>query len=407
MRSKAPAFFVFQFQNFRLFWVAIFLSQIALAMQTVTINWHLYELTNSAISLGLLGLAGFLPILIFSLLGGLLADRIERKKIMILAHLFLTIGALVLTFLTVQKNVSSITLYLVVALSSLVSSFDLPARQALIPSLVPRDFLVHAVSLATLIRQISIIIGPPVAGFMIELYGIGSVYMLSTSLFFLSILPLLPLHVVHQVVKKDVSFTVSSLLEGIRFVKNSPIIFSTMLLDFFATFFASATVLLPIFAKDVLGTGARGLGLLFAAPAIGSVVAGLAFSLIKHIEHQGRLLIFGVVLYGIATLGFGLSNSFYLSFFFLSLTGLGDMISAILRNTIRQLLTPDHLRGRMVSINMIFFTGGPYLGEVEAGFLAALIGAPFSVAIGGVFTIIFTLVVAKVVPSLRRYKGNS
>lgn len=204
----------------------------------------------------------------------------------------------------------------------------------------------------------------------------------------------------------EIEFSFTAIMDGIRFVYKSPILLSTMLLDFLANFFSSATTLLPIFAKDILKVGPQGLGFLYAAPSAGSVIAGLIIASLGHIRHQGKVVIGGVLLYGAATIGFGLSNMFILSLIFLSLVGVGDMISTVLRNTIRQLLTPDHLRGRMVAVNMIFVQGGPQIGETEAGIVAALFGAPFSVVSGGIAAVLITLFVAMKVKSLRNYQGN-
>lgn len=179
-----------------------------------------------------------------------------------------------------------------------------------------------------------------------------------------------------------------------------------MLLDFFATFFSSATVLLPIFAKDILAVGPKGLGILYAAPALGAVIAGLIVSSLGHLKNQGKILLGAIIIYGMATIFFGISRSFFLSLIFLFLTGVGDVVSTIIRNTIRQLTTPDYLRGRMVSVNMIFFMGGPQLGEAEAGILAAAIGTPASVVVGGIGTIIATLMLAFFIPKLKNYQGN-
>jgi len=196
-----------------------------------------------------------------------------------------------------------------------------------------------------------------------------------------------------------------SLKEGLNFVKKTPLIYSTMLLDFFATFFASATVLLPIFALDILHVGPQGLGLLYAAPALGAIIAGLITSSLGHFKNQGKILVTAICFFGLGTILFGISRNFYLSLFFLMIIGAGDMVSTVIRNTIRQMITPDSLRGRMVSINMIFFMGGPQLGEAEAGFLAALVGTPFSVIVGGVGTIVATFFLIKMVPKLLHYQG--
>lgn len=179
-----------------------------------------------------------------------------------------------------------------------------------------------------------------------------------------------------------------------------------MLLDFFATFFASANTLMPIFAKDIFHMGPQGLGFLYAAPAVGAVLMGLVISRHHTINNQGKVLLVAIFFFGLATIGFGLSRIFILSLLFLAITGAADTVSAVIRNTIRQIKTPDHLRGRMTAINMNFFIGGPYLGETEAGIAAAAFGVPASVALGGVATIGLSLMVWLLVPKLRNYKNH-
>ena len=193
-------------------------------------------------------------------------------------------------------------------------------------------------------------------------------------------------------------------LEGLRFVFRSPLIRSTMLLDFFATFFSSATALLPIFAQDILQVGARGYGWLFAAPAAGAVVASAVLvPLTDRIKRRGPTLLWAIAAYGLATVVFGLSRSFWLTFACLALTGATDTVSMVIRNIIRQLETPDRLRGRMTGVNMVFFIGGPQLGEFEAGAVANWLGATFSVVSGGVGCVLATGWVAATTPALRRY----
>jgi MFS family permease len=198
-------------------------------------------------------------------------------------------------------------------------------------------------------------------------------------------------------------------LEGLRFVFRSPLIRSTMLLDFFATFFSSATALLPIFAQDVLHVGAKGYGWLYAAPASGAVItSAIMVPMTERIERRGPTLLWAVSGYGLATVIFGLSRSFWLTFFCLAMTGATDTVSMIIRNIVRQLETPDRLRGRMTGVNMIFFMGGPQLGELEAGAVANWLGAPFSVVSGGIGCLICTTWLAVATPALRRYhRGGS
>jgi MFS family permease len=203
----------------------------------------------------------------------------------------------------------------------------------------------------------------------------------------------------------DISFR--SVKEGLGFVFADPIIRSTMLLDFFATFFSSATALLPIFAQDILHVGVRGYGWLYAAPSLGAVLMSLIMvRWIEHIEHRGIVLLWSVCAYGAATIVFGVSRAFWLTFFCLAVTGAADTVSMVLRNVVRQLGTPDHLRGRMTGINMVFFQGGPQLGELEAGLVAQWLGARSSVVTGGIGCLVATAWIAAKTPALRHYRRS-
>lgn len=406
MKTRISPFTALQFRDFRLLWIGLLISRIGSEMQVVAVNWHTYLLTGSALSLGFIGLARFLPIFAFSLIGGIAADMLDRKILMLISQIFMTICSLILAFATYGNFISPLLIYLLIAANSLAGAFDTPARQSLVPLLVPKKYFTNAVGLNTVMWQAAVVIGPSIAGFLIAFLGIGSIYILNALSFIGVILALLAMGKPQQVISKGTSFNALSILEGLQFVIKTPIIYSTMLLDFFATFFSSATVLLPIFAKDILMVGPTGLGFLYSAPAIGAITAGLIVTSLGHFKNQGKILLGSIFLYGCATLLFGLSRSFMLSLFFLFFTGVGDVVSTIIRNTIRQLRTPDILRGRMVSINMIFFMGGPQLGEVEAGFLAGLAGAPFSVVIGGLGTIAATAILAILIPQLRKYQGH-
>lgn len=399
-------FIALKYRDFRLLWLGLLISRVGSEMQVMAVNWHIYLLTGSALSLGLIGLSRFLPIVFFSLAGGMAADIIERRKLMLAAQISMTISALMLAAVTFSGHINPLIIYLLIGVNSAASAFETPARQSLVPHLVPKKHFINAVSLNTTMWHTAIVLGPSLAGFAIAFLGVGSVYIINAASFLAVIFALIAMTTKESKKPRNTSFNLSYLVEGISFVRKSPIIYSTMLLDFFATFFSSATVLLPIFAKDILAVGPAGLGLLYAAPSVGAVTASIIVSSLGHIRNQGKVLLAAVFVYGLATILFGLSRSFYLSLVLLTLTGIGDIVSTIIRNTVRQLATPDYLRGRMVSVNMIFFMGGPQLGETEAGILAAVLGTPASVAIGGIGTIVATLFLAILVPKLRNYQGD-
>lgn len=407
MTPKISPFLSLKIPAFRNYLLGAAVSEVGNQMQVVAVAWQVYTLTKNPASLGLIGLANFIPILLFSLIGGLIADKADRKKLLIISQLAQAILASALFTLSFLHLINPGLIYLILFLVAVAQSFSIPARQAVIPHLVPKQYFMNAVSLGTLQFQSATMIGPAIAGFLIGGIGVSLVYLINALSFLFFIATLSSLDALQKHDTENVEMNMSSIWEGVKFVLSTPILYTTMILDFLATFFGTATILMPVFAQDVLHTGAKGLGLLYAAPAIGGVFAGLLIALLHHrIKRQGQIIIGSVILYGFSTIAFGLSKTLLLSLCFLVIVGFGDMTSTIIRNTIRQIVTPDHLRGRMASVMRMFFQGGPQLGEMEAGFLAKAIGGPGSVVIGGVGVILITSLVALKSKALRNYQGK-
>lgn len=390
-------------RDFRIFVGAQFISNVGSQMQFVALNWQIYEITHSAFALGLLGLLRFLPILIFSLIAGSVADAHNRKNILYLTSGLLSIFSVILAYTTFSNTITPAIIFAVTALSTVVLSFNLPARQAFIPNLIDKKYLPNAMSLNSILFQTSMILGPTISGLLIAKAGLSIIY-ISNALSFLAVIVGLEfMSTSGEVIGEKVNISLESIVEGLNFVRSKTIIWSMMLLDFFGTFFSSAAALLPIFAKDILKVGPQGLGLLYSAGSIGAVIGGIYLAHNHNLRRQGLILLLSIGLYGAATIIFGISRFFALSFFALLLVGMGDGVSTIIRNTIRQLETPDYIRGRMASVNMIFYVGGPQLGDFEAGALASLLGAPLSVVIGGVGTIIVVGWMTLKLSTLRNY----
>ena len=386
-----------------------FVSITGTQMQLAAINWHIYILTNSKLALGGVGLVRVLPIIFCSLLGGVVADVFDRKRLMLLTQTVMLASAGVLAVLTASGLQSIWPIYLLTAISSAATAFDNPARQALLPTLVPARDFPNAVSLGLVVFQISMIGGPALAGLILSESGPALVYAINAVSFLAVICALLLMRVEGRAEEKGSEATrvsLTALREGLRFVWRTPIIVQTMTMDFVATFFASANALLAVFAKDILHVGARGFGVLSASPAIGAVVAGLAMARLGNVRRQGATIVGSIAVYGMATIAFGLSRVFWLSMLMLAIVGAADTVSTVLRQTIRQLVTPNHLRGRMTSVNMIFFMGGPQLGELEAGAVAALIGAPLSVVTGGIGCLVAVILSFFWAKKLLSYEGQ-
>jgi MFS family permease len=403
-----------QHRNFRLLWLGLLVSFSGTFMQTAAILWHVSLLApddKRALALGLVGLVRVVPVIAFSLLSGVAADALDRRRLMIVTQSTMACLALVLATLTFRGLSSLWPIYLLAACSSAAGAFDLPARQSLTPNLVPRDHLPNAITLNTIMVQIASVVGPALGGVVIATGGVAWVYAFNAASFLVVIGALLMMRMPKAPAGETDgagirgNFTLAAALEGLRFVFRAPLIRSTMLLDFFATFFSSATALLPIFAQDILHVGARGYGWLYAAPAVGAVIASaLMIRGVDWIERRGLVLLVSIAVYGAATAAFGLSRAFWLTFGCLAATGAADTVSMVFRNLIRQLETPDRLRGRMVGVNMVFFMGGPQLGELEAGLVANAMGPTVAVVTGGIGCLIATAWVAARTPALRAYR---
>ncbi len=380
-------------------------------MQNAALLWHVSLLApdHKALALGLVGLARVVPVVLFSMVSGVLADAVDRRRLLLVTQTLSAATAVGLAVITVRGVSALWPIYALAAVGASVSAFDLPARQALVPTLVPREHLPNAITLNTILFQSASVVGPALAGIVIAAWSVGMVYAVNAVSFGFVIVALLMMRGVPKHLPAESGspqeVSVKAAVEGLQFVFRSPLMRSTMLLDFFVTFFASATALLPIFAQDILHVGATGYGWLFAAPAIGSLVTSVALvPLVERIDRRGVGILWSVVGHGLATVAFGMSRSFWLTCVCLAIVGATDTVSTVLRNVIRQLETPDRLRGRMTGVNMVFFLGGPQLGELEAGAVANWLGAPFSVISGGLGCLVATGWIAAATPGLRRYR---
>ena len=394
-------------RRFFYLWLGLLISIAGTQMQIWAIFWHIRTLTAEPIALGGVGLARILPVIIFSLIGGAVADSFKRTKIMFITQSFAALTALGLGLFTQYEQITIWHIYALTALQAVAIAFDGPARQALVPNLVPAKDLPNAFSMTSIAFQTGSILGPALSGFAIAYGGQEVVYFINAGSFLAVIIALILIGEVPQKASqraKAVSW--EAIREGIDFILNKPIILSTMLLDFIATFFASANTLMPIVAVDILKVGVVEYGWLSAAGSAGAVTAALVVSQIPELRRQGPIFLGAVVVFGAATVLFGLSSSFVLAWIALAVTGAADSVSTIIRNTIRQLQTPDHIRGRMTSVNMIFFQGGPQLGEVEAGVVAQLFGAPFAIVSGGIACVLGMGLIVRKWPTLLNYNGD-
>jgi MFS family permease len=377
-------------------------------MQLWALLWHVRLLTDQPIALGGIGLARILPVIVFSLIGGAVADSANRRRILFITQSSMAMVALALAWLTYIGEITLWQIYVLTAIQATALAFDLPARQALVPNLVPPEDLSNAFSMQSIAFQVGSIVGPALSGLVIAYLGLYNAYVINAVSFLAVIAALLLIGTIPQRTRGSgrIQVKFADIVEGVKFILGKPVILSSMLLDFFATFFSSANTLMPIFARDILQVGVVEYGWLSSAQSIGAMAAAAIISQLKEIRRQGRTLLLSVVAFGIATIMFGLARTFVGAMIALIFIGASDSVSAIIRNTIRQLQTPDYLRGRMTSINQIFFLGGPQLGEVEAGLVAQLFGAPAAVITGGIGCLLAVGWIARRWPQLRNYNGD-
>lgn len=431
MKTSKPGapYLVLRHPDYRRLVASQLLSLIGTQMQVVALNWHIYLLTRSPLALGFVGLTRVVPIVVFSLWAGVVADRHDRRRLMILTQLAMTAVALALSGLTFAHRETLWALYALNFLSGAAGAFDAPARNALLPRLVPQHELPGALSLNFSAFQASMIGGPAIAGLILaghagafplaagrpaaaKTAGLALIYFVN-AVSFLGVIFALSTMRTSGAPEKGAgeAHPWVALKEGLSFVFTTPLMVWTMGLDFVATFLSGSMSLLPIFADQVLKVGARGYGILVAAPAVGALAGSLFVSIRPLPMRQGRIFLSSLAAFGAATVVYGFSRRFALTLAALACVGLSDAISTVIRQTLRQVITPDRLRGRMTSVNAIFFTGGPQLGEFEAGLVASLfasttLGVTVSVVSGGLATILVASAAALFATSVRRYDAR-
>ena len=388
---------------FRSFLLANAFAPMAQMLFAVALAWHVYELTGEALHLGGIGLIQFLATFGLSLVGGAVADAYDRVRILILQQLAMLACGLTLWFVTASDGISLVFLYFAAAISSAAGAFANPASSAILPTLVPTVLFPRAVTLSASVRQAARMSGPLVFGVVLEGWGLASTYLLQATLCGLAFATLWVVRPRYgSGERREVSL--ASVREGVEFVLRRPVIWGSMSLDMVAVVFAGAVALFPIYAMDILDVGGLGYGILAAALDLGTVGMGFMLVWLPPIRRAGRALLLAVGAFGVATIAFGSSTEFWLSTCALVVAGMADQVSMVARSLIIQLSTPDALRGRVSSVNMIFIGASNQLGAAESGFPAAATSAPFTVVFGG-FACLATLAVATVkIPELRAYE---
>ena len=401
-RSRLPVH-VLRHRDYRYLWAGQFVSTLGTQMHAVALSYQLYQLTGSVVQLGLLGLVRAIALMVTSLIGGAVADAKDRRVVMLVTQTVLLALSLSIAVATYLDAISVPMLYIVAALIAATSAFDGPARQALIPALVPRHELASAMSLNILAMSIARMAGPAVGGFIVALVGVATTYVIDGASFLATIGALLIMRT--RVELPELRATgISAVAEGLRFIRSTPVIWGIMVLDFLATLLGSTIGLAPVFAEDVLKAGPQGLGLLLSAPAAGAVLGGLIVSLLPQVSRPGRVLVLSVVVYGVFLALFGLSTSLVLALLALAGAGAADSVSVAMRHTVRNLATPDELRGRVAAAHSALAMGGPRLGEFQSGMTAFLVGPRYAMVLGGLAVVAVSGLMSWIAPAVLRYR---
>jgi MFS family permease len=399
-------------RDFRLLFLAGTLSVVGAFLESVALSWELYERTGDPLVLGTVGLIEFLPVLLFALPAGHVADRFDRRTVAVVMRLLEACAAAGLAVLSWTQG-SVPLIYAVLFVTSMARTFQGPASGALLPLIVPGAAFSNAVAWQTTAMQLAGMVAPALVGGMIAVFapvrieggplnvGATAAYAISAVLSLVIAVCLWQLRV-RETAKRREAATLADVLAGVRFVFRERLILAAITLDLFAVLFGGAVALLPVFAKDVLNVGPQGFGLLRAAPAIGAVIMAVALTRMPPIRRAGRTLLWVVAGFGVATIVFGLSQNFVLSLVALALTGAFDNVSMVIRGSLVPMLTPDAMRGRVAAVERVFISSSNELGALESGIAARAFGAVPAVIFGGVGTLIVVALVGLLSPQLRQ-----
>lgn len=381
--SQSSALVALRHRDFTLLWAGQAVSSLGTQIQTVALAYLVYSLTGSAAQLGGVGLARAIPTVLLSLFGGTLADRRDRRRLLIVSQAVLAVLSALLA-IAVSAGITSIILIdAFAALTAAASAFESPASQAFIPALVPRAVLANALTLNVLSSDTVAVVGPAIGGVVIAAFGASAAFWLDAASFFAVVAALVVIRT-RVAAPKVEERPLVALLNGLTFVRERGILWQLMLIDFLATFLISPTGLLPVFATDVLALGPAGLGLLYAAPSAGAVLGAGIMAFVRAPRHPGRTVAIAIAGYATVLGLFGGSHWLIPSLILLGMGGGLDAVSMAMRHTVRQLATPDDLRGRVGALADVFSSGGPRLGDFQAGLMASAISAPGAMIVGGI-----------------------
>ena len=384
--------------SFTRFWLGETATVLGYQMLVIAIGWQTYDLTDSALSLGLIGLVQFTPQFLFTLPGGHVADRYDRRRIALVCQTIQLAIAVTLAAASFTGALSTLHIYAGSFTMGIAQAFQSPCIRSLLPALVERSELPKCIAWSGGARKIAVIAGPALGG-LIYILGAGYVYATSAFFFIVAGVLITSVRVPHAVRARE-PVTLETVLGGITYIRRNPVVLGAISLDLFATLLGGTTALLPIYARDILETGPWGLGVLRAAPAIGALIISVALVRAPLAHNVGRTMYACIAIFGVATVVFGVSRSFTLSLAALIVLGAADMISVVIRTSLIQLETPDHMRGRVTAVNSLFTSTSNQLGQFESGVTAALFGTVPAVVIGGIGTLLVAAVWIRYFPAL-------
>ena len=393
----------FGYRAFRMFWIGRIASIFAFQMMMVAIGWQLYSMTGSALDLGMLGLAQFVPMIVLTLAVGHLADRYDNRAILFICQMAAACAAAILALGTAMGWLSPLTIYAIMVLIGAARAFEIPVMVSIIPALLPRELVPAGTAYFVSANQLGQIVGPVLGGLIYGFAGPTTVYGVAIALWCAGASAIFLIHM-DKVTRSSEPLSISSLLGGFRFVWKDRVILGTISLDMCAVFLAASTGLFPVFARDILQTGPWGLGLLRAAPGLGAFVTSLLLARRPLTLPVGPVLFGVVTLFGVATVVFALSTNLILSLMALMVLGASDAVSVVIRFSLVQLRTPAEMRGRVSAVNGMFTGTSNYLGDFRAGAVAAAIGAVPAVLIGGVGLFAVAALWMFLFPPLRRIR---
>lgn len=389
-------------KNFRIYWCGMFISLIGTWIQTVAQSWLVFELTNSVFLLGVVGFLSSMPIFLLSLFGGVVADRINKKNILLATQVTFMVLAFTLAVLTQMKLITPSQIMIIAVLNGIVMAFDAPSRQAVVIELVGREHLFNAIALNSISFNSSRIIGPALAGILIASIGMSGCFYINGISFLAVIIALLLIKTVEGPKKDTKSTLIKDLADGLKFIKNSrSILILISMVGATSLFGISYVPLMPVFANDILKVGAKGLGMLMSAAGIGALIAALVLARLGDFKYKGKLLILSSIIFSISLTLFSLSSVYLLSLIALVLIGWGSIMSIAIINTLLQINVSDEFRGRVMSVFLFTFAGIMPFGNLIAGSLAHIWGVSRTVSVCGIICTAFFVVINMLYPDIR------